>query len=210
MTLTGPSRSRSQRNWIGRSISAEVDFKVVNYEETIRVFTTRPDTLFGATYMVLAPEHPLVDQITTATQTESVATYVKAASLKSDLDRTDLAKDKSGVFTGAYAQNPVNGAEVPVWIADYVLGHYGTGAIMAVPAHDSRDWEFARAFDLPITPVVSGPDGAEPDIREEAWTKDGTAINSGQFDGMSTSELKPAITTARSSGAERRPSLTPP
>ncbi|MGB0591292.1 MAG: leucine--tRNA ligase [Myxococcota bacterium] len=183
-----------QRNWIGRSVGAEVDFALVEHDARIRVFTTRPDTLFGATYMVLAPEHPLVAQITVASAQAEVDAYVIAASHKSDLDRTELAKEKTGVFTGAYAVNPVNGAEVPIWIADYVLGHYGTGAIMAVPAHDERDWEFAKTFDLPIIPVVSTADGATPDVREAAWTGAGTAINSGDFDGLSTTEFKAKIT----------------
>ena len=183
-----------QRNWIGRSVGAEVDFALVDHEAQIRVFTTRPDTLFGATYMVLAPEHPLVAQITAPSAKAEVDAYVVAASHKSDLDRTELAKEKTGVFTGAYAVNPVNGAQVPIWIADYVLGHYGTGAIMAVPAHDDRDWEFAKAFDLPIVPVVSAEDGTSPDVSEAAWTGAGTAINSGDFDGLATAEFKTKIT----------------
>jgi leucyl-tRNA synthetase len=159
-----------QRNWIGRSEGAEVDFRIASSEEVagsargkgdspvIRIFTTRPDTLFGATYMVLAPEHPLVDQITTAEHRDAVKNYQAAAARKSDLERTDLAKTKTGVFTGAYAINPVNSERIPVWIADYVLAGYGTGAIMAVPAHDERDFEFARAFKLPMRCVVSPPD----------------------------------------------------
>jgi leucyl-tRNA synthetase len=151
-----------QRNWIGRSEGAEVDFQVSGIrsqgpEGTIRVFTTRPDTLFGATYMVLAPEHPLVGRITTEPQREAVKQYQEQASRKSDLERTELAKKKTGVFTGASAINPVNGEQVPIWIADYVLSSYGTGAIMAVPAHDERDFEFAKEFDLPIRPVVMPP-----------------------------------------------------
>jgi leucyl-tRNA synthetase len=149
---------KMQRDWIGRSEGAEVDFEVVSAQElTVRVFTTRPDTLFGATYMVLAPEHALVDQITTPAQRNLVKIYQEAAARKSDLERTELAKKKSGVFTGAYAANPVNGEQIPIWIADYVLATYGTGAIMAVPAHDERDFEFARQFDLPIRPVVTPP-----------------------------------------------------
>ncbi|MGM0578888.1 MAG: leucine--tRNA ligase [Myxococcota bacterium] len=183
-----------QRNWIGRSEGAEVDFPVDGHDERIRVFTTRPDTLFGATYMVLAPEHDLVEAITTADRKDTVDRYVKQAATKSDLDRTDLAKEKSGVFTGAYAVNPVNDRRIPIWIADYVLGHYGTGAIMAVPAHDDRDWEFAKAFDLDIVPVVSTPDGAEPDVSEGAWTGDGVAIHSGEFDGLDTPAFKARIT----------------
>ena len=183
-----------QRHWIGRSEGAELDFSVVDDSAAIRVYTTRPDTLFGATYMVLAPEHPLVAEITAPDRREAVDAYVKAASLKSDLDRTDLAKEKSGVFTGAYATNPVNGEAIPVWIADYVLASYGTGAIMAVPAHDERDWEFAKAFDLPIVPVVGLPDGGVPDVSEAAYTDDGCAVNSGRYDGMTTAEFKAAIT----------------
>jgi len=143
-----------QRNWIGRSEGAEVDFKLAEGPEKIRVFTTRPDTLFGATYMVLAPEHALVAAMTTHAQRQAVDSYREVASRKSDLDRTDLAKDKTGVFTGAYALNPVNGRKIPIWIADYVLISYGTGAIMAVPAHDARDFEFAQKFNLPIVPVI--------------------------------------------------------
>ena len=182
-----------QRNWIGRSVGAEVDFEVQDHGARIRVYTTRPDTLFGATYMVLAPEHPLVGEITVDAQRSEVEAYVLAASLKSDLDRTDLAKDKSGVFTGARAINPVNGQPVPVWIADYVLGHYGTGAIMAVPAHDHRDYEFARRFELDIVAVVAMPDGSAPDISESAYVEAGVAINSGEFDGLETDAFKPAI-----------------
>src|SRR5262249_39292037 len=155
-----------QRNWIGRSEGAEVDFRVPFSGEPkaspaghiIRVFTTRPDTLFGATYMVLAPEHPLVDQITTPQQRAAVAAYKAEAARKSDLERTELAKKKTGVFTGSYAINPVNNEQVPIWIADYVLISYGTGAIMAVPAHDERDFEFAKQFGLPIRTVVRPPD----------------------------------------------------
>ena len=151
------SLKEMQRNWIGRSEGAEVDFKVADSTEIIRVFTTRPDTLFGATYMVLSPEHRLVAEITTAEQRQAVEDYKKFASGKSDLERTELAKEKSGVFTGAYAINPVNGEKIPIWIADYVLASYGTGAIMAVPAHDERDFEFAINFKLPIRAVVKPP-----------------------------------------------------
>ena len=186
-----------QRHWIGRSEGAEVDFAVADHADmTIRVYTTRPDTLFGATYMVLAPEHPFVERITSPERQAEVKAYVEQASHKSDLDRTELAKDKSGVFTGAYAINPVNEARVPVWIADYVLGHYGTGAIMAVPAHDARDWEFAKTFDLPIIPVVAAPDDGDVDVdvQEAAWVGDGVAMNSGAFDGMATAAFKAAMT----------------
>ncbi|MBK1834139.1 leucine--tRNA ligase [Roseibacillus ishigakijimensis] len=183
-----------QTNWIGRSEGAEVDFEVSDLEaETITVFTTRPDTLFGATYMVLAPEHPLVAKITTPEQKEAVAAYQAACASKSDLERGDLNKDKSGVFTGGYALNPVNGEAIPIWIADYVMMGYGTGAIMAVPAHDERDFEFAKKFELPIIQVVSenpkGNDGGTPEL-PEASSAPGTAINSGFLDGLSTAEAK--------------------
>jgi len=177
-----------QRNWIGRSEGAEVDFKLG--AETIRVYTTRPDTLFGATYMVLAPEHPLVAQITTPEQKEAVEAYRLAATRKSDLERTELAKEKTGVSTGAFAVNPVNGKEIPVWVADYVLWGYGTGAIMAVPAHDTRDFEFAQKFDLPITQVVQPPDGVD----WHGYVDDGIAINSGEYNGLTTAEFKKKIT----------------
>ncbi len=163
-----------QRNWIGRSEGAEVDFAVEGLaDEVLRVFTTRPDTLWGATYMVLAPEHPLVDRLTTDDLRSTVAAYRRDSERKSDLERTDLQKEKSGVPTGAWAVNPVNRERIPIWVADYVLASYGTGAIMAVPAHDERDWEFARKFDLPIIEVVSGGD-----VEKEAWTGDGVLVNS--------------------------------
>jgi leucyl-tRNA synthetase len=186
------SLKEMQRNWIGRSEGAEVHF--TSGSETITVFTTRPDTLFGATYMVLSPEHPLVEKLTTPDQRESVKNYKAEVANKSDLERTDLAKSKTGVFTGAYAINPVNQAEIPIWIADYVLMGYGTGAIMAVPAHDLRDHEFAHAFDLPIIEVVRplGPDLVDEytETTEAAFTGAGIAINSGQLDGLPTSEAK--------------------
>ncbi|HPC57889.1 MAG TPA: leucine--tRNA ligase, partial [Kiritimatiellia bacterium] len=177
-----------QRNWIGKSEGAEVDFAMDG--ETIRVFTTRPDTLFGATYMVLAPEHPLVDKVTTPGQREAVKAYRAAAAAKSDLERTELAKEKTGVFTGAHAVNPVNGESIPVWIADYVLWGYGTGAIMAVPAHDTRDYEFAQKFGLPIVQVVRPPEGTD----WRGYVDDGVAVNSGEFDGLPTAEFKKKIT----------------
>ena len=247
-----------QRNWIGRSEGAEVDFYVgagagsveggmgrggeggtasagesspstLNAQpstsfdawkshraangfpaepgdDVLRIYTTRPDTLYGATYMVIAPEHPFVARLTTADQKDAVEAYCRKASQKSDLDRTDLAKDKTGVFTGSYAINPVNGARVPVWIADYVLISYGTGAIMAVPAHDLRDWEFAVKFQLPIIPVVQPPAKHEPSKEERALTAtingeercpfagEGMAINSGRYDGTTTLEFKKQIT----------------
>lgn len=168
-----------QRNWIGRSVGANVTFKVAGMEKDFTVFTTRPDTLFGATYAVLAPEHELVAQITTPEQKAAIDAYVEEASKKSDLNRTDLAKEKTGVFTGAYAINPVNGKEIPIWIADYVLASYGTGAIMAVPAHDERDHEFAKTFGLEIIPVLAGGN-----VEESAYTEDGLHINSDFLDGL--------------------------
>ncbi len=227
-----------QRNWIGKSVGAEVDFfiggdSVARFsksgspnapsagatdvspvpssasfdawkqsrsasgfpkapgDDVLRVYTTRPDTLFGATYMVIAPEHPLVARLTTAEHRAAVEEYCRRASLKSDLDRTDLAKEKTGVFTGSHAINPVNGAPVPIWIADYVLISYGTGAIMAVPAHDERDLEFAQTFGLPVVEVVQSPD---PQTSNIGFTGDGIAIHSGEFDGLSTPEFKQRIT----------------
>ena len=225
-----------QRNWIGRSEGADVDFAVVDFPEFIRVYTTRPDTLFGATYMVLAPEHQLVQAITTDEQKDAVEEYVRAAARKSELERTADAKSKTGVWTGAFAINPVNDEKVPIWVADYVMMGYGTGAIMAVPAHDTRDYEFAKAFDLPIVPVVMPPDlwlvqyadtakipglqaildegwpNASHDAKvevtrrlrgdylanvgrfSEAFIGLGTAVNSGQFDGLDTGQFKERIT----------------
>jgi len=172
-----------QRNWIGRSTGAEVDFTVEGLKENLTVFTTRPDTLFGATYMVIAPEHPLTDAITTSECRKAVDEYIKASSLKSDLDRTDLAKEKTGVFTGRYAINPINKKKIPIWVADYVLTGYGTGAIMAVPAHDTRDFEFAQKFGLQII-CIQDPDVSDQEQKErilngkECWTEDGRYINS--------------------------------
>ena len=202
-----------QRNWIGRSEGAEVDFRLQIADcrsdnlqsaicnlKSIRVFTTRPDTLFGATYMVLSPEHPLVDRITTAEQRPAVDAYKTEAARKSDLERTELVKTKTGVFTGAFAINPVNGEKVPIWIADYVLASYGTGAIMAVPAHDERDFEFATQFGLPIRTVVRPSDawlaqtGSTLERLTQAYTEDGVAVASGPFDGLSTQEFKTKIT----------------
>jgi len=173
------SLKEMQRNWIGKSTGANVTFKIKDSDKDFTVFTTRPDTLFGATYAVLAPELDLVQEITTPEQKQAVEDYIQAASKKSDLARTDLAKDKTGVFTGAYAINPANNQEIPIWIADYVLQSYGTGAIMAVPAHDTRDWEFAKQFDLQIVPVLEGGD-----VEKEAFTEDGVHINSGFLDGL--------------------------
>ncbi len=187
------STKRLQKNWIGKSEGAEVTFKLDGHGDTLTVFTTRPDTLFGAPYMVIAPEHPLLGKITTPAQQAAVEAYVAAVRNKSDLERTDLAdKKKTGVFTGAYAINPVNGAKIPVWTADYVLITYGTGAIMAVPAHDERDWEFAKEFKLPIIQVVGSKEAI--DVNEQAWTEDGPMVNSGPFDGLSASETKKRIT----------------
>jgi leucyl-tRNA synthetase len=191
------SIKKLQTDWIGKSIGAEVDFKVDGFDEIITVFTTRPDTLFGATYMVLAPEHPLVDEITTAGQKQAVEDYKKISQSKSDLDRTDLAKEKTGVFTGAYAINPVNEQKTPIWISDYVLISYGTGAIMSVPAHDDRDFEFAKKFNLPIIPVVEPEDktlAQQVEKGEYCFIGDGVAINSGEFTGLSTAEFKEKIT----------------
>ena len=219
-----------QRNWIGRSTGAEVDFyideQIVSGErsfhveskfddwaaaraksgfprkaadDVLRIFTTRPDTLFGATYMVIAPEHPYVERLTTPGQRESVRAYREQAARKSDLDRTGLAKTKTGVFTGSYAINPVNGEPVPIWVADYVLMGYGTGAIMAVPGHDTRDFEFAEQFRLPIRCVVDpGPNAKDIDrdavlAGRAPFTGDGTAMNSGQYDGLPTAEFKTKI-----------------
>ncbi|HAP43715.1 MAG: leucine--tRNA ligase [Spirochaetes bacterium GWD1_61_31] len=188
-----------QRNWIGRSEGASVHFAVDGLSEKLEVYTTRPDTLFGATYMVVAPEHPLVSKLTTPAQQAAMSAYVEAAARKSDLERTDLAKDKSGCFTGSYGINPVNGRKLPIWISDYVLISYGTGAIMAVPAHDERDWAFARKFGLPIIQVVA-PEGS-PAARigtcgdpDEAFCEEGIAINSGDWNGLTTAAFKAAIT----------------
>ena len=173
-----------QRNWIGRSEGATVKFKIVGSEEHLEVYTTRSDTLFGATYMVVAPEHPLVGKLIKEEQRSAANAYIDQAKHKSDLERTDLAKDKSGVFSGSYAINPVNNQEIPIWIADYVLISYGTGAIMAVPAHDTRDWEFAKKFNLPIIEVLK----SSVDVQEEAWVEDGLHVNSGFIDGLNKEE----------------------
>lgn len=172
-----------QRNWIGKSTGAEVSFKIEDTDEVLKVFTTRPDTLFGATYMVVAPEHPITMKITKSGYSDAVEQYIHSANLKSDLDRTDLAKEKTGVFTGSYAINPVNNRRIPIWVADYVLMGYGTGAIMAVPAHDTRDFEFASLFSLPIECIMD-PDTPDANLKEkvlsggECWTEDGNYINS--------------------------------
>ncbi len=205
------SIKKLQVDWIGRSVGAEVCFHVAQppsagssntpegggATQDLWVFTTRPDTLFGATYMVIAPEHPFVDVITTPAQKAALQEYCEAAARKSDLDRTDLAKEKTGVFTGAYAINPVNNEKIPIWISDYVLISYGTGAIMAVPAHDDRDFEFAKKFNLSIIPVVEPPDPHDAELvrrGELCFTGDGRAINSGPFNGLPTAEFKEKIT----------------
>ena len=233
------SIKRLQRNWIGRSTGGEVDFFIgtestsddkpseAEYQawrekqstggfprkpgdNVLRIFTTRPDTLFGATYMVIAPEHPFVQRLTTPEKTDRVKAYCEKAAAKSDLDRTDLAKEKTGVFTGSHAVNPVSGKAIPIWVADYVLISYGTGAIMAVPAHDTRDFEFAQEFDLPIVPVVDPGEGAEIP-RDEllagkvAFIADGVAINSGEYTGLNTPQFKQKIVedlTAKGLGRE--------
>lgn len=173
------STKEIQRNWIGKSVGAEVNFKVANTNKSFTVFTTRPDTLFGATYCVLSPEHELVDEITTDECKQAVQEYKTMAAAKSDLERTELNKEKTGVFIGSYAVNPVNGKEIPIWISDYVLATYGTGAIMAVPAHDERDYEFANKFNIDIIPVLEGGD-----ISKEAFTGDGIHINSDFLNGL--------------------------
>lgn len=187
--LDWPSSTiQMQRNWIGKSQGAEVDFNIENTDKKFSVFTTRVDTLYGCTYVVLAPEHPLVKEITTKDQKESVENYINECQRKSDLERTSLNKEKTGVFTGSYAINPVNGKKVPIYIGDYVLGSYGSGAVMAVPAHDERDYAFALKHNLPIIEVVKGGD-----ISKAAFTEDGVHINSGVADGMMIKEAKEAI-----------------
>lgn len=187
--LDWPSSTiQMQRNWIGKSQGVEVDFKIENTDKKFSVFTTRVDTLYGCTYVVLAPEHPLVKEITTEDQKKSVENYINECQRKSDLERTSLNKEKTGVFTGSYAINPVNGKKVPVFIGDYVLGSYGSGAVMAVPAHDERDYAFALKHNLPIIEVVKGGD-----ISKAAFTEDGLHINSGVADGMMIKEAKEAI-----------------
>ncbi|MGD8428430.1 MAG: leucine--tRNA ligase [Balneolaceae bacterium] len=184
------STKEMQRNWIGKSIGADIDFEIVDYDEQIRVFTTRPDTIFGATYMVLAPEHDLVDKITADEYRSDVKEYKDKAARKSDLERTELSKEKTGVFTGGYAINPVSGEKIPIWVADYVLATYGTGAIMAVPGQDERDWEFAEKFDLPIVRTVQPPE----DFDGMAYTGEGKAINSDFLNGLEIAEAKEKIT----------------
>lgn len=185
-----------QRNWIGRSIGASVNFKVKDSDAEVEVFTTRADTLYGVTYLVLSPEHALVSEIVSDDQKDAIEAFKKSIASKSDLERTDLNKDKSGVFTGAVAINPINGEELPIWVGDYVLSSYGTGAVMAVPAHDTRDYEFAKKYDLPMRQVLAGGD-----IAEEAYTGDGEHINSGFLDGMGKQEaIEKAITWLEEKG----------
>lgn len=182
-----PMVKTMQKNWIGKSKGAEVTFDVDGHDETVTVFTTRPDTLFGATFMVLAPEHPLVTRLTTDEQRAEVESYIEQAQTKSEIDRMDESREKTGVFSGAYAINPVNGEKVPIWVADYVLMGYGTGAIMAVPAHDERDGAFATAFGIEIKEVVKAPHG------EASYTGDGELINSGDYTGMASSDAREQI-----------------
>ena len=189
-TIDWPESTKEiEKNWIGKSVGAEVEFKVANTDESFIVFTTRPDTLFGATYCVLSPEHELIEKITTPEYKEVVQKYVEDSARKSDIERTDLNKDKTGVFTGAYAINPVNNKRIPIWISDYVLITYGTGAIMAVPAHDQRDYEFAKKFDIEIIPVLEGGD-----ISKEAFVEDGKHINSDFLNGLDKKEAIDKIT----------------
>jgi leucyl-tRNA synthetase len=195
--LDWPETKQKQREWIGRSEGALVDFPLdpstmEGRSDVLTVFTTRPDTLFGATYMVIAPDHPLTLSIASPEQLPQVKSYAEAAARKSDMERTALGKEKTGIATGAFAKNPLTGARIPIFTADYVLGAYGTGAIMAVPAHDERDFEFAKKFDLPIVEVVS-PDGSLHDNLEQAYTADGIAVRSGAFDGLKTADFKSKI-----------------
>jgi len=186
-----PSRIADQQiNWIGRSVGAEIDFAVDGGKEKVTVYTTRADTLFGATFLVLAPENPLVDQITSGEHRQHVHSYLATTQAKTDLDRQDDTKEKTGVFTGGYAINPATRKKIPIWIADYVLPNYGTGAIMAVPAHDERDHEFAKRFDLPIVSVMKAPTG------DEAYTGEGVLVNSGEYSGLASSEAREKMTTA--------------
>ncbi len=182
----------AQRNWIGRSEGAEIDFKIHGFDELLRIYTTRPDTVFGATYMVLAPEHALAEKIAAPDCRHAVREYIRQAGKKTELERADESRKKTGVFTGARAVNPANGMLIPIWIADYVLGGYGTGAIMAVPAHDERDFEFAAAFNLPVIEVIS-PDGSAHELTS-AYTGEGFMVNSGEFNGLPSLEAKEAIT----------------
>ena len=190
------SIKEQQRNWIGRSEGANVEFRIADGESRIEVFTTRPDTLFGATYMVLAPEHPLVEKVTTPEQRAKVESYRTQATHKSELERTQLDKEKTGVFTGGYAINPVNDEKIPIWVADYVMMGYGTGAIMAVPAHDERDFEFCTRYGIPIRPVVRPADGALADAAamQGAFVDDGVCEDSGEFSGLASAEARRRMT----------------
>src|SRR4051812_15807527 len=190
--LAWPETKQKQRDWIGRSEGAEVDFPLVGRAEKLTVYTTRPDTLFGATYMVIAPDHPLTLSITGPEQHATVKAYVQAAAPKSDMERTALNKEKTGLFLGSFATNPLTGKDLPIYTADYVLGAYGTGAIMAVPGHDERDFEFAKKFNLPIVQVVS-KDGSLTESLDAPYSDDGVAVRSGQFDGQRTTQVKPNI-----------------
>ncbi len=203
--LEWPERVETlQRNWIGRSEGAEIKFEIENYGDSVEVFTTRPDTLFGATFFVMSPEHPAVAQITTGGQRAEVGSYVERASRMSEIDRTDVTREKSGVFTGAYATNPANDEKIPVYIADYVLMGYGTGAIMAVPGQDERDWEFAEKYGLPIIRTVKPPD----DFDGKAYTGEGPAMNSGFLDGLDVEEAKERMTRWLETEGKGGPTVT--
>lgn len=203
-----PVTKQAQRNWIGKSEGAQLTFAVSGRSERITVFTTRADTIFGATYLVLAPEHPLVASITTDAQRSDVAAYQERAT-KQDLISRKSSKDKTGVFTGAYAVNPATGQNIPIWIADYVLMEYGTGAIMAVPGHDERDFEFAQVFDLPVVRVVAAADQqADTALGDAAFTDDDDAcrlVNSGPFDGLAVRDAKREVTAWLADGGMARP-----
>ena len=206
-----------QRNWIGKSEGADITFDIKDSDKTFNVFTTRPDTLFGATYCVLAPEHPLVSEITHPDAESAVSAYVKDATNKSDLQRTDLATEKTGVFTGASAINPCNNQPIPIWVADYVLMTYGTGAIMAVPGHDERDHEFATTFDIPIVEVISpissvaqGPRASATTVQEQAFEGDGVCVNSDFLNGLQVADAKEKMITWLESEKERHASGSVP
>ena len=188
------STKRQQKAWIGRSEGAEVQFRIEGMDDKLEVYTTRPDTLYGATYMVVAPEHQLLEKLVIHEKKEEVKAYIELAAKKSDLDRTDLAKDKSGVFTGSYCINPVSGEKIPVWVADYVLITYGTGAIMAVPAHDERDFEFAEKFGIPIKRVITRTDGDE-EKSKLPYSGPGVMVYSAEYDGMDADKCKAKIIT---------------
>src|SRR6056297_3218390 len=173
-----------QKNWIGKSKGAEIDFQIKNHDKEFTVFTTRPDTLFGVTYVVMAPEHPYLDEIVKDKYKKEVEEYKRKAMASSELDRLSDEKKKTGVFTGEFAINPVNGEKIPIWVSDYVLMSYGTGVVMAVPAHDERDFEFASKFDLPIRRVIKPEKNEEPEELTEAYTEEGYMVNSGEYDGM--------------------------